>query len=349
MSESKIDAGSGVALARLGVAHIHVPRLIGAIGARDDVRVAWVWDHDPRRAEARAAELGARVAQDPEQALSDPGVDGVGIFSESDRHPPLVKATALARKHLFVEKPLGLSTDASLEMARAVEDAGVLFSTGYFMRMDPKHKLLKDLIEAGSFGTVTRASASYCHAGSLRGLFDAKPTDPVNDWQWMALPETAGSGAFGDLGTHVLDLLMWLFGAVERVTADIKVVTGRYGETDESGTALIRFAEGVTATLAAGWVDVHNPVTLHVSGTSAHAHVLNDELHLEPEGLLLSADERGRARTPRNPVAPFNYFVDALLGGSHEELVSPAVAASRVAVMEAMYEAARQGSWVAIS
>ncbi len=72
----------------------------------------------------------------------------------------------------------------------------------------------------------------------------------------MADPEIAGVGAFGDLGTHKLDILMWLLGEIESVTADIKSVTGRYGDCNETGEAMIRFKHGIIGTLAAGWVDM---------------------------------------------------------------------------------------------
>ena len=52
---------------------------------------------------------------------------------------------------------------------------------------------------------------------------------------YLADPKIAGVGAFGDLGTHKLDILMWLIGDIDSVSAQVKVVTGRYGDCDESG------------------------------------------------------------------------------------------------------------------
>ena len=126
----------------------------------------------------------------------------------------------------------------------------------------------------GAFGKITRVRASVCHDGSLNRIFDG-------DIHWMADPKIAGCGGFGDLGTHGLDLLMWLAGDVEQVAADIKVVTGRYGSCDESGEALIRFKNDVTGTLAAGWVDVANPNSLEISGTEAHASVVQGQLYFK--------------------------------------------------------------------
>src|SRR4029450_11687352 len=109
------------------------------------------------------------------------------------------------------------------------------------MRTDPKHLFLREQVVVGALGNITRASAWNCHNGSLGGWVDDKPSDPANSWRWMADVSQAGIGGFGDLGTHSLDILMWILGEVESVCADIRVVTGRYGpKTDESGQALMK-------------------------------------------------------------------------------------------------------------
>src|SRR6266853_2011202 len=73
-----------------------------------------------------------------------------------------------------VEKPLGITAKESFAMADTIEKAKLLFTTGYFMRADPKHLFLKDEIAKGSFGKITRARGSTCHSGSLAGWFDTE-------------------------------------------------------------------------------------------------------------------------------------------------------------------------------
>ena len=99
----------------------------------------------------------------------------------------------------------------------------------------------------------------------------------------MADPKIAGVGAFGDLGTHKLDILMWMLGDLESVTGDIRAVTHRYGDCDETGEALLQFKSGVIGTLAAGWVDIEDPVKLQISGTQGHAVIFNDKLYYRSE------------------------------------------------------------------
>jgi predicted dehydrogenase len=75
------------------------------------------------------------------------------------------------------------------------------------MRPDPRHLFLKDEIARGNLGTITRVRGSNCHNGSFGGWFDT-------EGRWMVDPKIAGVGAFGDPGTHKLDILMRRFGDV---------------------------------------------------------------------------------------------------------------------------------------
>jgi predicted dehydrogenase len=332
------EAGS-IGLAFVGCAHIHTPGFINLLKTRPEVKVKYTWDHDAARAAQRAGELGAKAVTDLEVIWSDPEIAGVVICSETNRHLALVQAAAKARKHMFVEKPLGITARDSLAMAEAIDKAGVLFTTGYFMRTDPKHLFLKAQVEAGNFGKITRVRGSNCHSGSLGGWFDT-------EWRWMADPKQAGVGGFGDLGTHSLDILLWIFGKIEEATADIKVVTRRYDDCDECGEGLMQFANGIIGTLAAGWVDVADPVTFLVSGTEGHAAIINGQLFYR-SAKVEGADGRNPwTKLPSAPPLPLNQFVNAIAGNKDMPLVKPQEAAYRVCVMEAMYEAARGRKWV---
>src|SRR5688572_13047389 len=233
-------------LALVGCAHIHTPGFIKAIGKRPDVKVKSVWDHDGARAKKRADELKAAVVDDFNTIYADSDIDAIVICSETDRHEALVLPAAMAKKDLFVEKPLGIGSKDAYTMADAIEKAGVKFQTGYFMRGQAHNVFIKDAIAKAKFGKITRARSSNCHSGALGGWFDT-------EWRWMADPKRAGVGGFGDLGTHGLDLLMWWLGDVSRCTATLDNGTARYKDCDELGEGLLRFKNGTIATLAASW------------------------------------------------------------------------------------------------
>jgi len=326
------------ALAMLGVAHIHTPNFVKTLAARTDHAVASVWDHDAAGAARVAQMLGARAVATAEAALD--GVDAAIVCAETVRHEALVSAAAAAGKHLFVEKPLGMGAADAERMRRAIDGAQVRFQTGFFMRSLPIFRFVKAHLEAGTFGQVTRIRHSNCHAGALKGWFDS-------EWRWMADPAQAGVGAFGDLGAHSLDLLLWLMDDVEAVTADIRAATGRYKECDEYGEAMLRFRGGAIGTIAAGWVDVANAATLAISGTEGAVWVFNQQLFVACEKLPGADGRTPWTDLPEAKAHAFDQFLDALSGGP-AELVGVAEAARGCAVMEAFYRAAREQRWVQV-
>jgi predicted dehydrogenase len=306
------------------------------------IHAKYAWDADAERAKRRAGELGCKQVDDIKVIWDDPEIKAVVICSETTQHHDLVLAAASAKKHMFVEKPLGSTAKESFAMASAIDNANLLFTTGYFMRTMREHLFLKQQIAAGNFGTITRVRGSNCHSGSLGGWFDG-------EYRWMADPKIAGVGAFGDLGTHSLDIMMWLMGEVASVTADIKIVTNHYANCDESGEALLKFQNGTTGTLAAGWVDIDNPVTLQISGTHGFASIINGQLYFRSEKVKGAEGNKPWRDLPSSPPPPILQFFGALAGKTTDTLVKPQEAAARVATMEAAYKGARTGSWVKVA
>jgi predicted dehydrogenase len=331
-------------VAFVGVSHIHIGGFTNMIKSRTDIRVKSLWDENPARARFWAEKLGATVVADEKSIINDAEVKAIIVTSETAAHGRLVPAIAAAKKHLFVEKPLAMGASDGYTMAQAIERAGVIFQTGYFQRGFATNRFLKDKIESGAFGKITRVRGSNCHAGAIGGWFDKKPDDVANDWNWMTDVKQAGVGAFGDLGTHALDILLWLFGEVDSVTAQVDRGTNRYG-CDENGEGLIRFKSGVIGTLAASWDDLKDPLTYQVTGSDAHAAVIDGKLYFtskkEPQ-----FDGKAPVELGANLPHAFELFLDAIVGKPNVPLVTPREAAYRSAVMEAMYEGAKANAWV---
>ena len=334
------NAAPEVALALVGGAHIHAPGYLEHIKTTPGFKLKSVWDPDGQRAARRAEICGSKVVRSLDEIWGDRDIAGVIICSETFRHRELVPAAAAAKKPMFVEKPLGLAGAEARAMAEAIEQSGVWFTTGYYQRGIGAHRFLKEQIIKGSFGTITRARCSNCHDGALAGIFDG-------EFRWMADVKQSGGGGFGDLGTHVLDLLMWFFGDLDAVTADIKTVTGKYGaDCDESGEALLRFKNGVTATFAAGWVDVENPVTTLISGTEGHAMIYRGQLFFKSAKVAGADGLRSWKKLPESLPSPLDQFLDAVSGKVGPGAVPAREAAARVGAMETLYRAAREHAWL---
>ncbi|NMA43860.1 MAG: Gfo/Idh/MocA family oxidoreductase [Oligosphaeraceae bacterium] len=325
-------------LVLLGAAHIHTPNFLRILQGRSDFQVTGVWDHNFERAQEAAAQFNCQASTDLTEILEDKEALGAIICSETKLHAELVANAVKAGKHLFVEKPLGMQGDEALQMADMISRAGLLFQTGYFMRGNPIYRFLKEHIALGTFGKITRMRLSNCHAGLFRGYFDTQ-------WRWMADPEQAGCGAFGDLGTHVLDLLLWFYGMPETVTAQINQVTGRFPGCDESGEALLSYADGCIASIAAAWVDWADPMPFMLSGTEGYACIYNQQFYVKSDKLSGAGGLMPWTQLPEALPHAFELFLEALHGRQTELLVTANEAAQRNVVMQAIYEAAAEKTW----
>ena len=329
---------AAITVAIAGVAHIHAPAMIKTLKARGDVRVKWLWDADAKQAQEYASQVGAKVAR-LEEIWSDPEVSAVMIFSETDRHRELALAAAAAGKHMFVEKPLGLNGKEAAEIAAAIERRRSALQHGLLQPRRARPSLPQGSDRQGQPGQDHARAGVELPRGRV-GRLVSRP-DALDDRS-----EARGTGCFGDLGTHSLDLLMWLLNDdVEAATADIKVVLGRYGKTDDCGEALLRFRHGTIATIAAAWVDVANPVSLEIAGTEGHAVIFNGQLFYQSKKVPGSDRRRVWKDLPPRAADPIDAFLDAVGGKKGQPLVTPAEAVSRVRVMEAIYKAAAERRW----
>jgi predicted dehydrogenase len=329
-----------VQFAIVGCAHIHVPSYTQLLNYRKDVKVKYVWDHDVARAKKAAEAAGAAVVDDVAKIWKDPDIKAVVILSETVRHEELVIAAAKAKKHMFVEKPLALGARDAYAMMQAVEEAGVLFQMGYTRRGEGRTQFIQEQIKNGTLGKVTRIRASTSHGGATEGMFD-------KDFKWNVDPEQAGVGGFGDIGTHALDMLILMMGEVDSVTAVLTPGTGRYPNVDQVGEGLIRFKNGVIGTVGGSWADdKENLINFGIWGTEGHAWFVHDYVYLRSKKVEKATGRRPQGKLPKSWDNVMFMFIDAVMGKPDLPLVTIREAAYCSAVMEAMYQGAKEKKWV---
>lgn len=158
---------------------------IGAFHARSlsghlpGVQLAAVADPAPGAAEALATELGVpRYTLDPTDVLADPEIDGVVIASPAAFHAGLVTRAAAAGKHVFCEKPAGVTLEELDAALAAVEAAGVEFQIGFNRRFSADFAEAKAGIARGDIGTPQLMRSLTRDPGTAAGIPNAGRIKP---------------------------------------------------------------------------------------------------------------------------------------------------------------------------
>ncbi|HVO55062.1 MAG TPA: Gfo/Idh/MocA family oxidoreductase [Solirubrobacterales bacterium] len=230
----------------MGRAHAVALGRLAELGQAPVVRVGLA-GRDRAGREAAAARLGFdRTYADWRALLADPSLTLLDNVGPNDVHAEPAIAAAAAGINLLCEKPLGRDPAESLEMARSAARAGVVHMCGFNYRFLPAIRLARELLEAGELGEVRHFRAAYLQDWAL---------DPTLV-SWRFQRARAGSGALGDLGSHLVDLGRYLLGAeVSAVSGRLSTFLARRGEievdVDDAFAATIEFEGGALGTLEA--------------------------------------------------------------------------------------------------
>jgi len=205
-----------------------MPRLI-SIAGRDEQAVS-----------AAARRYGfERHVTDWRELVADPEVELFDNGGPNNLHAEPTIAAAEAGKHVICEKPLGRDAAESHEIWQRVEATGVVHMCAFNYRFVPAVRLARQLLEAGDLGEIHHFRGRYLQEW---GATDAEV--------WRFDKSLAGSGAIGDLGTHVIDLARYLVGEIAAVSA--LTATFRPGrEVDDAFESVVAFESGAVGTIEA--------------------------------------------------------------------------------------------------
>ncbi|MFE9621672.1 Gfo/Idh/MocA family protein [Streptomyces sp. NPDC006527] len=235
----------------------------------------------PGRAEQAAAQYGfASTSRDWREIAADPRVRAVSVTAPNFLHREIGVAMAEAGKHLWIEKPVGLTADDARAVADAVAKAGVQGTVGFNYRNAPAVEAARELIASGEIGRVTHVRIR---------LFSDYAAHPDGALTWRYERERGGSGVLGDLASHGADLARFLLGDITSLTADTAIFLperarpsgataghtlatgGDLGpvENEDYVNCLLRFASGARGVLEACRVSVgeQNNYGFEVHGT----------------------------------------------------------------------------------
>ena len=215
-----------------------------------------VADVDFGRAEALAAECGGVQPLGDYQEFLD-RVDAVVISSPNFLHCEQAVACAQAGKHIFCEKPMGLTVPEAEQIAAAVTRAGVKSTVGFSVRFDPTTQTMARRLREGSLGKLV----SIC---SRRIMSLARPAGG-----WRADPQKSG-GLLMEINIHEVDWILSMGGDLRSVYAQRWTAQPSAGPLDNDHIwVTFRFADGAIGSHEGGWQSPVIQFFRSVSGTEA--------------------------------------------------------------------------------
>lgn len=191
----------------------HAPLIAGtpgmtlaAISSSDAAKVHADWATTP-------------VVPSPQHLFDDPGIDLIVIPTPNDTHFPLAKAALQAGKAVVVDKPFTLTLEEARELDALAQQTGLLLSVFHNRRWDSDFLTLKQLIAEGTLGEVVYVESH----------FDRYRPEVRNRWREQA---TVGGGIWYDLGPHLIDQALSLFGQPASITVDLAQLRAGAQATD---------------------------------------------------------------------------------------------------------------------
>jgi predicted dehydrogenase len=238
------------------------------------IRMKTICGRDRVAVRKAAQKFGWENAEgDWRRVVTDPEIDIVDICTPNDTHCGIAVAAAKARKAILCEKPLARNVDEAKAMLRAVKKARVVNMVCHNYRRIPAIVLARRMIESGDLGDrIFHFRARYAQDWIV---------DPKFPLVWRLQSDAAGSGALGDIFSHIVDLGRYLVGEFKEVCGTMETfVKERPRElgarkkgkvtVDDAVTMVGRFRNGALASLEATRFAPgrKNSITLEINGNA---------------------------------------------------------------------------------
>jgi 1,5-anhydro-D-fructose reductase (1,5-anhydro-D-mannitol-forming) len=278
----------------VGIGDIAVRRVIPAIQSEPRSRLYGLVTSDP----AKALPFNARTWATLDEALADPAVQAVYLATPVFLHAPQTIQSLRAGKHVICEKPMAMNEAEARSMLQVAGESKTLLGIAYYRRSYPKVQRAKQLLAAGAIGTPLIAELTS------HDWFDGK------DFRsWLVDPAKAGGGPLLDVASHRIDVLNFLFGQPQRVSAHLSNAIHQYA-VEDNATVLIDYASKVRGVVDVRWNSRLKRDECRIRGTDG-------EMDLTPLNGPELVYPGGRENLP--PHANLHYpmvenFVDAVEG-----------------------------------
>ena len=353
-----------VSVAIIGCGGIANGKHMPSLSRLETVELVAFCDIVVEKAEKAASEYGsstAKVYEDYRELLQDDSIEVVHVLTPNDSHAEISVAALNAGKHVMCEKPMAKSTEEATLMLEAAKKSGKKLTIGYNNRFRPDSQHLHKLCNNGDLGEIYFAKA---HAIRRRAV----PT-----WGVFLDEEKQGGGPLIDIGTHALDLTLWMMdnykpksvmGSVYHKLSQKKDAANAWGPWDpekftveDSAFGFITMENGATIVLESSWalnsLEV-DEAKCSLSGTEGGADM--------KDGLRINGENFGKLYTTNvelgaGGVAFYDgkkesdadlearLWIDNIINDT-DPVVKPEQALVVTQILEAIYESARTGKAV---
>jgi predicted dehydrogenase len=335
----------------------HMPSL----SKLDNVQMAAFCDLKMERAEEAASKYGvpgAKVFTDYRDLLTMDDIEVVHVLTPNSSHAPISIDAMESGKHVMCEKPMAITGVEAKAMYDAHLRTGKKLTIGYQGRSSARNQLLKKMIEGGELGEIYFAKSV---ATRRRGV----PT-----WGVFMDKEKQGGGPLIDIGTHSLDLILWLMnnyepesviGSVYQKLKDTKNGANEWGawdpeefEVEDSAFGYVKFKNGATVVIESSWLlNIAESAAGVLCGTKGGADFYPDGLRIngERDGSLyvnkIDVNHNARHIFWGQQMTDFEYeakhWIHSIVNDT-EPLVKPREAMVVSQILEAVYISADTGN-----
>lgn len=346
----------------VGVGGIAARKHMPGLAKTGKVEMIAFCDMNKERAEWAAKEFGtsdAKVFTNYEDLIAMDELDVIHVCTPNNTHAAVSIAALESGKHVMCEKPMATNSKDARKMIEAAEKSGKKLTIGYQCRFRPDVQYLKKVCDGGGLGEVYFAKAL---AVRRRGV----PT-----WGTFLNEAAQGGGPLIDIGTHALDMTLWLvnnykpvsvMGSKYRVLAKMENAANAWDSWDpkeytaeDSAFGFVKFENGLTVIIEASWalntLQVCEPMCI-LCGDKAGADMLdglriNGEKHgklyvtvpsLEGDGVAFNEAKA----LPQPGDVEAEQWINSIINDT-EPLVKPEEALVVTEILEAIYISAETG------
>lgn len=265
MADAAILRTAVIGMGKLGLLHAG---LLNVLPECKLVAIADKSDQILRAMQSKVSDVS--VYNDHRAMLRQVEPDAVAIATPTGLHSTIAVDCVDAGAHVFIEKPLCLQPQDAEPLLAALEKRPRVNMVGYMTRFLETFRKAKELVELGLLGRL-QMLRSTMYIGQL---FSAGKG-------WRYDPAISGGGVLTTQNSHLIDMLLWMFGPIEFVSAHVSRLYST--AVEDHAHVYFRFENGLRGFLDASWSALHYrtpTMTIHVQGENGTLDVNDDRVAL---------------------------------------------------------------------